>query len=153
MVNSCCFYQQAEWVPIEWRCSLFHADFSRGSLLPMFSKNCSDNIKSTMEMFEDFLNGASGVKDGFTLKGVWDRRALGRRHMAVKECTRASFSQAAPRRAWAPQPHSVDRAASAPVSEQTRRLSVLSWNPGPKRGTLGAIEQHIAGPWHVMWHK
>ena len=77
-----------------------------------------------MEMFEDALYDSSEVKDGFTLKSVWDRRTLGQRHMAVKESIRANFSQAAPRRAGAPQPHSVNRAASGLVSEQTR-LNVL----------------------------
>ena len=33
--------------------------------------------------------------------------------------------------------------------EQTR-LSIYSWNPGPRRGTPGAIEDHIAGKWHII---
>ena len=33
--------------------------------------------------------------------------------------------------------------------EQTR-ISILSWNPGPLRGKPGAIEEHIAGKWHVI---
>ena len=31
--------------------------------------------------------------------------------------------------------------------EQTR-ISVLSWNLGPRRGKPGVIEEHIAGEWH-----
>ena len=30
------------------------------------------------------------------------------------------------------------------------RISILSWNPGPRRGTPGAIEKHIAGKWHTI---
>ena len=33
--------------------------------------------------------------------------------------------------------------------EQTR-LSILRWNPGPRRGREGALEEHIAGKWHVI---
>ena len=33
--------------------------------------------------------------------------------------------------------------------EQTR-LSILSWNPGPRRGREGASAEHIAGKWHVI---
>ena len=35
------------------------------------------------------------------------------------------------------------------VLKQTR-LCVLRWNPGPRRGKPGAIEEDIAGKWHVM---
>ena len=31
---------------------------------------------------------------------------------------------------------------------EQRRLSILSWNPGPWRGKEGAIEKHIAVKWH-----
>ena len=30
------------------------------------------------------------------------------------------------------------------------RISILTWNPGPRRGTPGAIERHVAGKWHVI---
>ena len=33
--------------------------------------------------------------------------------------------------------------------EQTR-ISILSWNPRPRRGTPGASEKHIAGKWHII---
>ena len=35
------------------------------------------------------------------------------------------------------------------LREQTR-LSILSWNQGVRRGREGAIEEHIAGKWHVI---
>ena len=31
-----------------------------------------------------------------------------------------------------------------------KRLSVYNWNPGPRRGTEGAIEKQIAGKWHLI---
>ena len=33
---------------------------------------------------------------------------------------------------------------------EQRRLSILKWNPGPRRGKEGAIEKHIAGKWHII---
>ena len=30
------------------------------------------------------------------------------------------------------------------------RISILSLNPGPRRGTPGAIEEHIAGKGHII---
>ena len=30
------------------------------------------------------------------------------------------------------------------------RVSILSWNPGPRRGKPGAIEKHTAGKWHFI---
>ena len=35
------------------------------------------------------------------------------------------------------------------LQEQTR-ISILNWNTGLRRGTRGAIEQHMAGKWHVI---
>ena len=42
-----------------------------------------------------------------------------------------------------------DRAASDLLLELTR-ISISSWYPGPRRGTPGAIENHIAGRWHIV---
>ena len=89
------------------------------------------------------------MRDDFTFEGVWDRRVLGHSHKALKGTYRANFSHAAPRRARAPQPHSVDRTVSDFLPEQAR-LNILRWNPGPRRGTSGAIEQHNAGAWHIV---
>ena len=33
---------------------------------------------------------------------------------------------------------------------EQRRLSILSCNPGPRRGREGAIEEHTAWKWHVI---
>ena len=34
---------------------------------------------------------------------------------------------------------------------QQTRISILSWNPGPRRGTPGAIENHVAAQLSVSW--
>ena len=80
-----------------------------GAIVPLVPcPNC--DIKKTKEIYEDFTHDASDAWSGFTLEGVWDRRALG--HMAIKGCTHPSFSQTVPLLAEALQPHSADRAAS-----------------------------------------
>ena len=30
------------------------------------------------------------------------------------------------------------------------RISILTWNPGARRGTPGALERHMSGKWHVI---
>ena len=35
------------------------------------------------------------------------------------------------------------------LREQTR-LSILSWNHGPRRGKEGSVEKHTAGKWHII---
>ena len=66
---------------------------------------------------------------------------------AAKSSPVPVFSQAAPR---LPKHSTVQHLrAASDLSEQTR-LSSLCRNPGPKRGSPGATEQHIAGPWHVV---
>ena len=42
------------------------------------------------------------------------------------------------------------RFTSRPNQLERTRISILSWNPGPRRGTPGAIEKHIAGKWHTI---
>ena len=42
-----------------------------------------------------------------------------------------------------------DTSVSNRLLEQTR-ISIPSWNPGPRRGKPGAIEEHIAGKWHII---
>ena len=63
----------------------------------------------------------------------------GRRHMAVKETCVLHFSQGAPS-GW----------AANDLLPGWTRLSILCCNLGAKRGTSGAIEQHVAGPWHIV---
>ena len=33
---------------------------------------------------------------------------------------------------------------------EQRKLSILTWNLGPRRGKEGAIDKHITGKWHII---
>ena len=95
-----------------------------------------------------FSIACTSVNDGFTDGGISD--PVRRQHMTFKDDEIASFSLRAERRPKAPQPLAkFDRAASDLLSEQTR-LSIFCWNPGPTRGSPGAIENHIVGRWHSV---
>ena len=48
-----------------------------------------------------------------------------------------------------PSEYKLDTSNPNRLLEQTR-ISILTWNPGPRRGTPGAIERHIVGKWHVI---
>ena len=60
------------------------------------------------------------------------------------------FRDAHDRRHFSPKPKfRFDKSVPSRLLERTR-LSILSWNPGPRRGRDGAIEEHISGKWHVI---
>ena len=93
-------------------------------------------------MFGDFSIDGSNINDAFKDGGKRDQASARRQHMTVKGDEIASFLVPAERRHRAPQPpDTFDRAASDLLSEQTRLL-ILYWNPSPKRGSPGAIENH-----------
>ena len=61
-----------------------------------------------------------------------------------------AFRKANERRNPSPQPkYRFDTSVPNRLLEQTR-ISSLSWNPGPRRGRPGAIEEHIAGKGHII---
>ena len=45
--------------------------------------------------------------------------------------------------------HGKVRLAIARYLLEQIRLIILSWNPGPRRGTARTVEDHIAGKWHI----
>ena len=72
------------------------------------------------------------------------------RHVARKGCAEPVFRMAYERRNLSPQPkYRFDTGVPDRLLEQTR-ISIQSWNPGPRRGKPGAIEEHIAGKWHCL---
>ena len=81
----------------------------------------------------------------------WDQACTRRHHMTAKGVESASFGVPNERRAiWLRSFLShFGRTASDLLSEQTRS-SILRWNPGPKRGFVGAKENHIAGRRHTV---
>ena len=57
------------------------------------------------------------------------------------------------RRHPSPEPkYRFDTSVPNRLLEQTR-ISILCWNLAPRRGRLGAIEEHIAGKWHIITSK
>ena len=60
-----------------------------------------------------------------------------------------AFSVASERRAVA-QPHVTFDGAASDLSLAQTRIRIWSWNLGPKRGSPGVIENHIAGRWHIV---
>ena len=71
------------------------------------------------------------------------------RHLTSNGCAKSIFREAYERRHFLRQPKfSVDHNVPNRLLEQVR-ISILSWNPGPRRGKPGAIAEHIAGNWHV----
>ena len=64
---------------------------------------------------------------------------------------RKVFILVTPARKYSPSPSGYHFNYYVPnrTPEQTR-LSVYSWNPGPRRGKAGAFESHIARKWHII---
>ena len=67
------------------------------------------------------------------------------RHLANRRSAEPIFREAYERRHFSPQTkYQFDNSVPNRLFEQTR-ISILSWNPGPRQGKPGAIEEHIAG--------
>ena len=71
------------------------------------------------------------------------------RHLVTSGSAKPVFRSAHDRRHPSPKPENrFDNNVPNRLLEQTR-LSTLSSNPGPRRGREGAVEEHMAGKWHV----
>ena len=91
----------------------------------------------------------SSIRDGF-LWGISDPGFSLMRHVVTARSAKPVYCGAHDRRQFSPRPeYRFDTRAPNSFLEQAR-LSILSWNPGPRRGMEGAIEEHIAGKWHVI---
>ena len=74
-------------------------------------------------------------------------------HLASKGCAKPIFREAVERRHFSPQPkYRFDNNAPNRSVQQTR-ISILSWNPGPRRGREGAIEEHFRQNCTLLRHK
>ena len=81
---------------------------------------------------------------------VSDPSATLERHSAIKGCADPIFRKACERKNLSPLPkYRFDNSVPNCLLEQTR-ISILSWNPAPRRGKPGAIEEHIAGKRHTV---
>ena len=92
----------------------------------------------------------SSIRDGYTALVMSDATTTRERHMACKGGAVPAFRKAYERRNPSHLPkYRFDTSVPNRLLEQTR-ISILSWNPGPRRGNPGAIEKHIAGTWHTI---
>ena len=70
--------------------------------------------------------------------------------MASKGCAEPVVRKGYERRNLSSQPkYRFDTSVPNRLLEQTR-VSILRWDPGTRRGKPGAIEEHIAGKWHIV---
>ena len=91
--------------------------------------NSDDEILSRTD--ED----VSSIRDGFSARAISDPSTTLERHLV---------------RRFSPQlKYCFDNNVPNCVLEQTR-TSILSCNPGPRRGMEGTIEGHYAGKWHII---
>ena len=105
---------------------------------------------SDTEILSYIDDDISSIRAGYTAWVMSTATTTGERHMACKGSAVLAFRKANERRSPSHQPkYRFDTSVSNRLLEQTR-LSILSWNPGPRRGTPGAIEKHIAAKWHII---
>ena len=72
------------------------------------------------------------------------------RHLVTAGSAKPVLRGAHDRRHFSTKPeYRFDNSVPNRLLEQPR-LNILSWNPGPRRGREGAIEEHIAVKWHVI---
>ena len=92
----------------------------------------------------------SSIRDGYTARVMTGATTPRERHMACKGSAVLAFRKAYGTRNRSPQPkYRFDTSVPNRVLEQTR-ISILSWNPGPRRGKPGALDNHIAGKGHII---
>ena len=85
-----------------------------------------------------------------SLRCRWDHNAVCRLLKPVRGNQVPTVGAANERREEAPHPcTNCNREASDAILEQTR-ISIFSWNPGPRCETPGAAEHHIARRWHII---
>ena len=105
---------------------------------------------SDTEILSYIDDDISSIRDGYTAWVMSDATTTRERHMACKGVAVPAFRKANERRNPSLQPkYRFDTSVPNRLLEQTR-ISILSWNLGPRRGRLGAIEEHIAGKWHIV---
>ena len=101
--------------------------------------------RSDSEILTHFDEDISSIRDGYTAWVVSDAAATRNCHIVNKSARgiAPAFRKASEKKSM------LDNSKPNRQLEQTR-ISILSWNPGPRRGTPGAIEKHIAGKWHII---
>ena len=103
---------------------------------------------------EEILSGCeesvSFMRDGFTTWVKADFNTILERHAVDVRKALAKYREASVRRHdTSTQEYHFDSNVPNRSSVQ-KRLSIYSWNPGPRRGREGATKKQIAGKWHVI---
>ena len=103
---------------------------------------------------DEILSGheedVSSIKDGYTAWVMTDPELILERHLVSKSGAMTIYRDSHDRRHSSPNPeYRFINDVPNRLLEQTR-LSILNWNPGTRRGKEGAIENHIAGKWHII---
>ena len=103
---------------------------------------------------EEILSGCeediSFIRDRFTTWVKADPNTTLERHVVDVRNALAEYREASARRHDTPaQEHYFD--SSVPNRSSVQKwLSIYNKNPGPRRGTQGAIEKQIAQKWHII---
>ena len=95
------------------------------------------------------MDGSSGT-DAFAAWRKIDHEVIIEHHMVDIQKAAAQFREAAERNCAS---SSLAHRGSKSVPRRSptqRRLSIYNWNPGPRRGKEGALENQIAGRWHIV---
>ena len=97
------------------------------------------------EILSDYDEDVSSIRDGYTVRGLSDPGLLLMRHVVTAGNAKPVYRGAHDRKLHSLKlEYRFDNNVPNRLQEQTR-LSILSWNQGPRRGREGAIEEHIAG--------
>ena len=105
---------------------------------------------SDIEILTHFDDDISSIRDDYSPWVTADPTAVRTRHMTNKGNAEPVFREAFQRTCLScPSEYKFDTNKPYRRQEQTR-IRIFTWNPGPRRGTLGAIESHVAGKWHVI---
>ena len=90
------------------------------------------------------------MRDGFTVWVQVDPASTLERHLVSLSSANPIFREAHDRRHSSPNPEYRFHNDVPNRLREQRRLSILSWNPGPLQEKEGAIEKQIAGKWHII---
>ena len=103
-----------------------------------------------MEIFTLFNEDKSSIRDDYIAWLTADPTTIRARTMTDKGNAAPVFHKAFKRTCLSsPSEYKFDTSKPNRLLAQTR-ISILTWNPGPRGGTPGAIERHVAGKWHVI---
>ena len=101
------------------------------------------------EMISGSEEAVSSIRDGYTVGVKVDLVCILERHLVNLNSSNPTFREAQDRRHSSPNPECFNNDVPIRLREQ-RKLSILTWNLGPRRGKEGAIDKHITGKWHII---